>query len=219
MTSTTDIAADSLRRLVIQVVGEIDGTTAPFLRRVLARVAPGSRGQVVVDLSGVTFMDAPGLQPLIEAKARLGDRMWLSDVPPRVTDLLRDTGVHADFGIQDAGDVAPTVAASHGLRELEERLIAERARASSRARVDQAKGLVMATRRCGAKDALQMIRQASREHGVDVHDVVDALTIDAAARATSRPGAAVMAALRTVLAVAPEPLDGVSARDAVPGTR
>ena len=48
--------------------GEVDLLTAPVLRSRLHQAASGA-GELVVDLSAVTFMDCAGLEPLLEARA------------------------------------------------------------------------------------------------------------------------------------------------------
>jgi anti-sigma B factor antagonist len=69
----SDEAVDE-RRHVISPEGEIDVVTAPQLgRRLLALAEEGKTG-VVVDLSGVTFMDSTGLGVLLNALRALGSR-------------------------------------------------------------------------------------------------------------------------------------------------
>ena len=48
---------------------------------------------LVLDLSGVTFMDCAGLQPILRARNRLGHRLCLRAVPARVLRLLLLAGV------------------------------------------------------------------------------------------------------------------------------
>ncbi|HEY9377868.1 MAG TPA: STAS domain-containing protein [Jiangellaceae bacterium] len=78
----------------LAVVGELDMSTAPALRASLARVIaePALETTIVVDLSGVTFTDIVGLDPLLEARRQLvkqGRHLILADSPPCVTRLLR----------------------------------------------------------------------------------------------------------------------------------
>ena len=85
------------------VSGELDMSTAPALRTYLETVvAETSVETMVVDLSGVTFTDIVGLDPLLEARSRLardGRRLILRRAPERVSTLLRmlgqDDGSHA----------------------------------------------------------------------------------------------------------------------------
>lgn len=56
---------------VVRVDGEVDMATAPALReRLLAAIADGD-GVVVVDVSGVDFMDSSGFAVLVTASQRL----------------------------------------------------------------------------------------------------------------------------------------------------
>jgi len=194
---------------VVRIVGEIDLDTAPRLRRVLERAAPDPGGDLLVDLSGVTFMDCSGLAPLLEAKNRLKSRLTLTGVPQRVLELLRLTGLQAVFGVID--EIAPlSPEAPLELLELEEQAAGRRATASGRSRIDQAKGLVMATRGCDAETAWQMLFQASREQDIQVHDLADALVRAAAGRDTGQSGGAMMTAVQVVMGVQPGPIEEVT---------
>jgi len=222
-------------RSLVRIVGEIDLDAAPRLRRVLERAAADSSGDLVVDLSDVTFMDCSGLAPLLEAKNRLKGRLTLHGVPQRVLELLRLTDLQAVFGVNDesatisnTADAALGVGApgvdhllAHGaplspevpleLLELEEEVAGRRATASGRSRIDQARGLVMATRGCDAETAWQMLFQASREQDVQVHDLADALVRAAAGRDTGQSGGAMMIAVQVVMGVQPGSVEELTA--------
>jgi anti-sigma B factor antagonist len=92
---------------LVEVSGEVDLHTAPQLRAVLGglveRDSPGE--SVVVDLTGVSFIDSTGLGELVgahKAVQRRGDRLHLVATNERVTRLLSLTGldevlhVHSD---------------------------------------------------------------------------------------------------------------------------
>jgi len=222
-------------RSLVRIVGEIDLDAAPRLRRVLERAAADSSGDLVVDLSDVTFMDCSGLAPLLEAKNRLKGRLTLHGVPQRVLELLRLTDLQAVFGVIDetapitnTADAALGVGApgvdhllAHGaplspevpleLLELEEEVAGRRATASGRSRIDQARGLVMATRGCDAETAWQMLFQTSREQDVQVHDLADALVRAAAGRDTGQSGGAMMIAVQVVMGVRPGSIEELTA--------
>jgi anti-sigma B factor antagonist len=59
---------------VVKPKGEIDALTAPRLGRRLLGLADEGKTGVVVDLSGVTFMDSTGLGVLLNALRALGTR-------------------------------------------------------------------------------------------------------------------------------------------------
>jgi anti-sigma B factor antagonist len=83
---------------LVEVSGEVDLHTAPQLRAVLGglvgRESPGE--SVVVDLTGVSFIDSTGLGELVgahKAVQRRGDRLHVVATNDRVTRLLTLTGL------------------------------------------------------------------------------------------------------------------------------
>ena len=83
-------------------IGELDLATAPELERVLEALATGP-STVVLDLSGLTFVDCAGLRPVREAVfagALLGRQVRLSGARPAVRRVLELTGLD--------GHLAPT---------------------------------------------------------------------------------------------------------------
>lgn len=81
--------------------GELDLLTAPILRSRLHEAASDA-GELVVDLSAVTFMDCAGLEPLLEARIYLRGRLRLRGIPWSIVQILRVTGVLTTFTILDA---------------------------------------------------------------------------------------------------------------------
>jgi anti-sigma B factor antagonist len=57
-------------RFVVSLTGELDLASAPSLERALAEAEAAGPGGIVVDLSGLEFMDSTGLQSLIAAFKR-----------------------------------------------------------------------------------------------------------------------------------------------------
>jgi anti-sigma B factor antagonist len=86
---------------VLTLTGEVDVHTAPALREAL--IAAEARGlAVIVDLSGVPFMDSTGLGVLIGALGRAiedDQRLVLCAVPDRIARLLTVTGLSERFEI------------------------------------------------------------------------------------------------------------------------
>lgn len=81
---------------VVGAVGELDLHTAPDLKAALDEAVAGDRDLIVVDLSGVDFMDSTGLSVIISAVASLaGTKRSLRVVTasPRVTKVFTLTGV------------------------------------------------------------------------------------------------------------------------------
>lgn len=76
----------------VAVFGEVDNTTAPDLERVLLDAIDGTRGDVVVDLGGVTFMDSSGVNILVRCFKRLepDGRALVVRQPTRAVRLVLD---------------------------------------------------------------------------------------------------------------------------------
>lgn len=88
---------------VLDLSGELDAASAPALRERLAELATRADGPVVIDLSGLVFIDSTGLSVLLNAKRRLRrhDRRFAIACPPghvrrilEVTRLLEALGCH-----------------------------------------------------------------------------------------------------------------------------
>ena len=84
---------------VVRPQGELDMATVPALREALA----GRHGPVILDTSGIEFIDGCGLHLLVEADARARqDGMDLMLLPgPVVERLLGLTGVRDRFSIRE----------------------------------------------------------------------------------------------------------------------
>lgn len=80
------------RLVTIPLRGEYDMANAESLRHALRSVDHQDSPVVVVDLAQVTFIDCAGLEPLLEARARLGRRLHLRNVPPQVRRMLIFSG-------------------------------------------------------------------------------------------------------------------------------
>jgi anti-anti-sigma factor len=88
---------------VVKVSGVIDIATAPALREALYRTCGHCTGQLVVDLSGVSFCDASALAVLIGTKRRATLRdipLCLAAPSPPVARLLQLTGLDRTLPIQ-----------------------------------------------------------------------------------------------------------------------
>ena len=59
---------------VVSVMGEVDRATAQALEQTLLEVAEDRAGEVIVDLSGCSFLDTCGLRALLAARERSTDR-------------------------------------------------------------------------------------------------------------------------------------------------
>lgn len=91
---------------VVRLTGEIDVTTAARLREYLAGVNAAEAG-IVVDLTGVEFLDSAGLGVLVGALKRTrarGATMHLVCPCRRIRDVLAVTGLTRLFRIHDTLD-------------------------------------------------------------------------------------------------------------------
>jgi anti-sigma B factor antagonist len=87
---------------VLQLIGELDIGSAPALRQRLVEVLT-SDGDVVVDLSGLTFMDSSGISVLIVAHKRArdqGHRLTLRHPGGAVAKVLAVSGTDQVFTIE-----------------------------------------------------------------------------------------------------------------------
>lgn len=96
--------------IVVAVSGEVDVATAPDLREHLASIAESGDGRpVVVDLSGVTFIDSTGLGVLISTRKRCEDDarpLAIVIVEPRILKVFEITGLTELFAIYASLDAA-----------------------------------------------------------------------------------------------------------------
>ncbi len=84
----------------VRVTGEIDMSTAPNLRRALLDAVAQASADVVVDLSGVGFLDSTGLSALVAARNRgieAGVEIVLESPPLRVMEVLEMSGLATVF--------------------------------------------------------------------------------------------------------------------------
>lgn len=107
---------------LVRVAGELDLASAPLLRDVLTSADADPAREVVVELSAVTFIDCSGLAPLLEARAKLGERLRLSGLPRAVSQLLHLVGLDATFPIDDPTPAVRVPATSAPAENLASRL-------------------------------------------------------------------------------------------------
>jgi anti-anti-sigma factor len=89
---------------VVRVEGDVDISTAPALRSLLAHAGP--EAAVLVDLSRVTFMDCSGLSALLQARAHHGGRLALRAPPPSLRRILAALDLESAFTIWNTEDLA-----------------------------------------------------------------------------------------------------------------
>jgi anti-anti-sigma factor len=59
---------------IVTVAGELDPHTAPLLERALDDAASAAKGNVIVDVAGLTFIDSSGLRVVLGARRSLVDQ-------------------------------------------------------------------------------------------------------------------------------------------------
>jgi anti-sigma B factor antagonist len=103
--STEDV--DGLR--VVSVRGEVDVYSAPTLRKCLQDSMDEQHRDLLVDLSGIAFIDSTGLGVLVAGQNRageLGGKLNVVCSQERVLKLFRITGLDDVFGIYATRDEA-----------------------------------------------------------------------------------------------------------------
>lgn len=82
--------------VVLRPIGELDVAAAPMVREALVGALRAPGGLLVVDCSGLRFVDSSGLSVLAHAHRRIGDgggELRLASVPERVCRVLELAGM------------------------------------------------------------------------------------------------------------------------------
>ena len=96
-------------RTIVEVAGEIDVYTAPKLREQLAELVDSGRYDIVVDMTGVEFLDSTGLGVLVGGLKRVRSHdgsLALVCNQERILKIFRITGLTKVFPIHDTLDEA-----------------------------------------------------------------------------------------------------------------
>ncbi len=92
---------------VVTICGDVDLRSAPQLRRQLLSAPRTGDGSLLVDLSGVEYMDSSGVGTLVYVKREVEDRkgkVILIGLQPRVRSVLEITRLDKFFNIVDSTD-------------------------------------------------------------------------------------------------------------------
>ncbi len=90
---------------VVRLQGRLDGSGTAAARDAIDEALCGGSGALVVDLSAVELIDATGLGVLVGAHrraSRLGRRLVLRSVPPRLARILLITRLDRVLDMQPA---------------------------------------------------------------------------------------------------------------------
>ncbi len=90
--------------IVVALHGELDLTSAPAFERELQEAAGSKPTRIVIDLSGLDFMDSTGLRALLQARERAnedGHQLSLRRGPHQVQRVLELTKTEEVFTFED----------------------------------------------------------------------------------------------------------------------
>jgi anti-anti-sigma factor len=88
-------SSDGPRKVVIWVTGELDADTSHAVRARLAQAQRHARSDVILDMTGVTFVDSFALTAIVNGARALGDDRPLRVISPpdRVAKIFTDAGL------------------------------------------------------------------------------------------------------------------------------
>jgi len=95
---------------VLQLIGELDMDTARAFEDELKRVEATTAREIIVDLSGLTFIGSDGLKVFIHANARSrleGNRLTLVRGSDQVHETFETTGLLSRLPFVDRGEAGP----------------------------------------------------------------------------------------------------------------
>ena len=102
-------APDAGDAVVLELAGELDLAVSADLRTLVDEAAAQQRGLVVMDVTGVGFMDSSVLREFLRAHRRVADgggRLVLAGAQPTVRRLLELTGTSEVFALAESRDAA-----------------------------------------------------------------------------------------------------------------
>jgi anti-anti-sigma factor len=93
-------------RAVLQISGELDLATVAVLQDAVAdELRAGQPGEIVLDLSGLTFLDSSGLGALLQIRSdtmAAGGALTMAAVAPGAARVIEIAGLSATFGLSDS---------------------------------------------------------------------------------------------------------------------
>jgi anti-sigma B factor antagonist len=102
--------------IVLAINGELDLATAPALKFRLLDALGAGFSQLVLDLSGVGFMDSTAIGVLVGIKRHLhdGERLAIASLQPDVLKIFEVTGLDGSFHIAPNVDDALSAVRGEG---------------------------------------------------------------------------------------------------------
>jgi anti-sigma B factor antagonist len=96
-------------KVLVSIVGELDVSTTPKMKAALAELTEGGCERILVDMSGVPFMDSTALGALVGALKRLRERggeLELAALQPGVRRVFDITRLESVFRIHESVEQA-----------------------------------------------------------------------------------------------------------------
>jgi anti-sigma B factor antagonist len=94
-------------RVVLALSGELDAANATEAHKRLLGLALRPGGELVLDLSELTFMDSTGIRPILQADEharRHGASLVVARPPAQVLRVLELVGLDEQLDLVDSGD-------------------------------------------------------------------------------------------------------------------
>jgi anti-sigma B factor antagonist len=94
-------SSDGPRQVVIWVTGDLDADTGRAVRARLAQAQRHSRSDVILDLTGVTFIDSTALTSIVNGARTMSDvgNLRLISPPERVARVFTEAGLGELFDL------------------------------------------------------------------------------------------------------------------------
>ena len=92
-------SSDGPRKVVIWVTGDLDADTARAVRARLAQAQRHASSDVILDMTGVTFIDSVGLTSIVNGAKAMGEvgQLRVIGPPERVTRMFNEAGMAKVF--------------------------------------------------------------------------------------------------------------------------
>jgi anti-sigma B factor antagonist len=94
-------SSDGPRKVVIWVTGDLDADTARAVRARLAQAERHANSDVILDLTGVTFVDSVGLSSIVNGAKAMGaiGQLRVISPPERVERMFNEAGMKDVFNL------------------------------------------------------------------------------------------------------------------------
>src|SRR6478735_7295678 len=92
-------SSDGPRKVVIWVTGDLDADTGRAVRARLAQAQRHARSDVILDMTGVTFVDSVALTSIVNGAKSIQDvsKLRVISPPDRVAEVFDEAGMSETF--------------------------------------------------------------------------------------------------------------------------